>query len=225
MFPPTWLLRPARDDPPEGTGKTLRPTGAHRLPARTLRGLPSRSPVPPRVYLTGFMASGKSTVGPLLADQLGYRFVDLDWLVEAQTGRSVTDLFAEGEAVFRAAETAALRETTGGDGLVVSTGGGTLVDPSNLILARGSGPVVWLRTSVPILTARVGDASGRPMLAGRDGRPLQGADLSERIADLLASREPYYAQADLVISADTTPDLVARDVAEALGRWRRGSVS
>ena len=178
--------------------------------------------MPPRVYLTGFMASGKSTVGPLLADRLGYRFVDLDWLVEAQTGRSVPDLFAEGEDVFRAAETAALRETTGGRGLVVSTGGGTLVDPQNLVVARGAGPVVWLRTSVAVILGRVGDASGRPMLAGRSGRPLRGEALRSRAADLLAAREPFYAQADLAIDADASPDVVARDVAEALAGWRRG---
>jgi shikimate kinase len=168
------------------------------------------------------MASGKSTVGPLLADRMGYRFVDLDWLVEAQTGRSVPALFADGERVFRAAETAALRETTGGEGLVVSTGGGTLVDPQNLIVARGSGPVVWLRTSIEVLLRRVGDASSRPMLAGPDGRPLRGEALHARVADLLAAREPFYAQADLAIDADAAPDVVAREVAEALAGWRRG---
>ena len=177
--------------------------------------------MPPRVYLTGFMASGKSTVGPLLADRLGYRFVDLDWLVEAQAGRSVPELFAEGEGVFRAAEAAALRETTGGEGLVVSTGGGTLAAPQNLVVARAAGPVVWLRTSVPVILDRVGDADGRPMLA-HAGRPLQGEPLRARVADLLAAREPFYAQADLAIDADAAPDVVARDVAEALAGWRRG---
>ena len=175
-----------------------------------------------RIYLTGFMASGKSTVGPLLADRLGYRFVDLDWLVEAQTGRSVPDLFAEGEAVFRAAEASALRETTGGEGLVVSTGGGTLIDPPNIHVARGAGPVVWLRTSVPVILDRVGGATGRPMLAGRDGHPLRGERLRSRVTDLLAAREPFYAQADLVVDADADADLVARDAAEALAGWRRG---
>ncbi|PAP78677.1 hypothetical protein BSZ37_06820 [Rubrivirga marina] len=168
------------------------------------------------------MASGKSTVGPLLADRLGYRFVDLDWLVEAQTGRSVPDLFAEGEGVFRAAEATALRETTGGQGLVVSTGGGTLVTPQNLVVARGAGPIVWLRASVPVVLARVGDTEGRPMLAGRDGRPLRDEALRSRVADLLAAREPFYAQADLVVDADAEADVVARDAAEALARWRRG---
>ena len=119
--------------------------------------------MPPRVYLTGFMATGKSTVGPLLADALGYRFADLDWLVTARTGRSVPELFAEGEAVFRAAEAEALRETAASECLVVSTGGGTLVEPRNMIAARAAGPVVWLRSSVPTIVRRVGRNRGRPL--------------------------------------------------------------
>ena len=168
------------------------------------------------------MAAGKSTVGPLLADRLGYRFVDLDWLVEARTGRTVTDLFAEGEATFRAAEADALRETTTGKGLVVSTGGGTIVDPANLAVARAAGPVVWLRAAPDVLRQRVGDASGRPMLADRRGRPLQGDALTERLAALLAARDPFYAQADVAVDAGRPADVVARDVAEALRGWRRG---
>ncbi len=178
--------------------------------------------MPPRVYLTGFMASGKSTVGPLLADRLGYRFVDLDWLVEARAERTVAQLFAQGEAVFRAAEAEALRETTGGEGLVVATGGGTLVDPANLAVARTAGPVVWLRSSVPALLRRVGRARRRPLLADAAGRPLQGSALAERVRSLLAAREPSYAQADLAVDADAPADLVAREVAEALAGWRRG---
>ncbi len=180
--------------------------------------------MPPRIYLTGFMAAGKSTVGPLLADRLGYRFVDLDWLVEARTGRAVTELFAEGEATFRAAEADALRETTTGQGLIVSTGGGTLVQPANLSTARAAGPVVWLRATPDVLRQRLGDASGRPMLADAAGRPLQGASLTARLAALLAAREPFYAQADLAMDADRPAEVVARDVAEALRGWRRGPV-
>ncbi|WP_412069696.1 shikimate kinase [Rubrivirga sp. IMCC43871] len=175
--------------------------------------------MPPRVYLTGFMASGKSTVGPLLADRLGYRFVDLDWLVAARAGRSVADLFAEGEGVFRAVEAEALRETTSGEGLVVATGGGTLVQPGNLMAARAAGPVVWLRASVPTVLARVGDGAGRPLLL--DGaRLLAPAGREARVRALLAAREPFYAQADLVIDADGPADVVARDVAEAVAGWR-----
>ncbi|MEM7787818.1 MAG: shikimate kinase, partial [Bacteroidota bacterium] len=182
---------------------------------------PEPHPVPPRVYLTGFMASGKSTVGPLLADRLGYRFVDLDWLVEAQTGRTILDLFAEGEAVFRAAEAEALRETTRGPKVVVSTGGGTLAEAANLHTARHAGVVVWLRASPATTVTRLGDAAGRPMLAGDDGRPLRGEALDARIRVLLGAREPFYAQADLVADADGRPEAVARDIAERLRRWSK----
>ena len=176
--------------------------------------------MPPRVYLTGFMASGKSTVGPLLADRLGYRFVDLDWLVEARTGRTVAALFAEGEAAFRAAETDALRETTAGNGMVVATGGGTLVQPQNLAVVRLSGPVVWLRAAPGVIRQRLGSAASRPMLHA-DGRALTGDALDARVRDLLAAREPFYAQADLVAEADRPAQAVADEVARALRGWRR----
>lgn len=165
------------------------------------------------------MAAGKSTVGPLLADRLGYRFVDLDWLVEARTGQSVTELFAEGgEEAFRAAEAEALAETTRAEGLVVATGGGALVDPANLRSARAAGTVVWLRASVESTTARLGDATGRPLLADRAGRPLTGDALAERVRRLIAEREPFYAQADLVVDADGAASTVARDAAEAVAK-------
>ena len=178
--------------------------------------------VPPRIYLTGFMASGKSTVGPLLADRLGYRFLDLDWLVTARMGRDIDALFAEGEHVFRAAEAEALTETTKRDGLVVATGGGTLVDSRNLTTARMAGAVVWLHASAGAVLARLGDASGRPVLAGEDGMPLQGAALADRVRDLASAREPFYAQADRVVDADAPAEAVAREVAESLRSWRRG---
>ena len=182
---------------------------------------PALTSVPPRIYLTGFMASGKSTIGPLLADRLGYRFVDLDWLVAAQAGRTIPALFAEGEGVFRRAEAEALRETTRGRDVVVSTGGGALVDPANLSTARTAGAVVWLRTSLDTTLRRLGRASGRPLLADPAGRPLRGEALATRVRALLGEREPFYAQADLVADADGAPEAVAHDVAERLREWRR----
>ncbi len=175
--------------------------------------------MPPRVYLTGFMASGKSTVGPLLADALGYRFVDLDWLIEARTGQSIPALFARGEEVFRAAEAEALAETAAGEGLVVATGGGTLAEPDNLEVARRSGVVVWLRASISMVVRRVGRARGRPMLADARGRPLQGIDLEDRVRALLRTREPFYAQADLVADANVKPAVVTRAILEDLEGW------
>ena len=190
------------------------PGGRDDLPPSAFRLPPL---LPARVYLTGFMASGKSTVGPLVADRLGYRFIDLDWLVEARTGRTVPALFASGgEAAFRAAEAEALAETTRAEGVVVATGGGALVDPANLRTAQAAGPVVWLRASAAATLARLGDGSGRPLLEDRAGRPLRGDDLAFRVRRLLADREPTYAQADLVVDADGRPAPVARAVAEAV---------
>lgn len=177
---------------------------------------------PPRVYLTGFMASGKSTVGPLLADALGYRFVDLDWLIEARAGQSIPMIFAEGgEAAFRAAEAEALDETTRSRRMVVATGGGALVTPAALRTARMAGPVVWLRASVEATLDRLGDAVGRPLLAGPDGRPLWGHALRQRVEALMGEREPFYAQADLTLDADPDAEVVTRRIVEGLRGWGR----
>ena len=174
-------------------------------------------PVPSRVYLTGFMASGKSTVGPLVADALGHRFVDLDWLVEARAGQSVEALFATGgEAAFRAAEAEALAETARGDGVVVATGGGALVEPANLARAREAGAVVWLRVAPETVLARLGSAAGRPLLADADGFPLCGDHLRGRVEGLMAARAPLYAHADLTVDAGGAPARVARAVVAAL---------
>ncbi len=181
-------------------------------------------PAPDRVYLTGPMASGKSTVGPLLADALGTRFVDLDWLVEARTGRTVAEVFAAGgERAFRVAEAGALDETTRGEPAVIATGGGTLVAPANLRAARAAGAVVWLRATPDALARRLAatDLRLRPLLAGPDGRPLRGVAHLARIRALLDAREPFYAQADLVVDADEAPHAVAREAAEALRGWTR----
>ena len=178
-------------------------------------------PVPSRVYLTGFMASGKSTVGPLVADALGYRFVDLDWLVEARTGQTVEALFASGgEAAFREAEAAALAETARGAHVVVSTGGGALVDAANLAVAQAAGRVVWLDASADLVLSRLGSAAGRPLLADADGFPLCGDHLRGRVEGLLAARAPLYARADLAVPADGAPEAVAQRVVRALRTGR-----
>ena len=179
--------------------------------------------MPPRVYLTGFMASGKSTVGPLVADALGYRFLDLDWLVVVRTGKSIPEIFAEGGAgAFREAERDALVETTRAEGHVIATGGGSLVQDRAMALAREAGPVVWLRTRPETAARRVGSAGDRPMLWDDDGRPLAGAPLRARIRDLMAQRERAYARADLAVDADAAPEAVARAVVEALRAWASG---
>lgn len=164
------------------------------------------------------MASGKTTVGPLLADALGVRFVDLDWLVEARTGRTVAALFADGgEAGFREAEAEALAETANGPDLVVATGGGTLVRSTNMALAQAAGAVVWLRVPPDVVLARIGVPHDRPLLAGPDGWPLRGEALSARVRAVMEARAPHYARADAVVDADAPPDEVVRRVLAAFG--------
>jgi shikimate kinase len=154
------------------------------------------------VVITGFMATGKSSVGRALAQRLSVPFVDTDVLVEKAEGRSVSEIFAtEGEAYFRAAERAAISAALAVADAVVATGGGAVLDPENMRAMQAAAPIICLRASAEAIEARArtGGAS-RPLLAGPAPR--------ERIAELLAQREPAYARADLLV--DTTN----RDVAD-----------
>ncbi|MEM9996189.1 MAG: shikimate kinase [Bacteroidota bacterium] len=171
------------------------------------------------VYLTGFMGSGKSTVGPLVAERLGAAYVDLDATVEETAGRPIARLFAEqGEAAFREAERAALRATTSRSGLVVAAGGGTLLAPEAFDAAAGAGTVVFLRVPAEVLAARLAtEVAHRPLLHDASGMPLEGEVLAHRIASLLAAREVAYERAHVVVEADDLPPaLLARWVVMAV---------
>lgn len=159
---------------------------------------------PTRVFLTGFMGSGKSTVGPRLAEALGYAFEDLDDTIERLAGRPVTAVFAEqGEAAFRALERRALRATATRTDVVVALGGGALAEPSNLRWALDHATVVYLRLPPAALADRLRAQAGtRPMLQDALGRPLPPAALAERVASLLASRAASYEQAHHVVELD-----------------------
>jgi len=135
-----------------------------------------------RILLVGMMGAGKTTVGRLLADRLGCRYLDSDEEVQAATGKTVPELFAEqGEAAFRAAESAALADAVAGDGpLVVSVAGGAVLNPANRDVLRRSGTVVWLRADPATLAARVGDGAGRPLLDGDPAAALRRLDQVRR---------------------------------------------
>lgn len=157
-----------------------------------------------RVYLTGFMGCGKSTVGPILANVLAYRFLDLDARIAAEAGRPVAALFAdEGEAAFRAREADALRATGRERSLVVATGGGALVREPSLSWALGHGTVVYLRMSHEALVARLLRVrETRPLLLGDDGRRLGEEALAARVGALLDVRTPFYERAHIVVDTD-----------------------
>jgi shikimate kinase len=165
-----------------------------------------------RIILVGMMGAGKTTVGGLLADRLGWRHFDSDAQVMARTGSSVPELFAEhGEAAFRAEESQVLAEALSSvDPVVVSAAGGVVLSPSNRDLLVHSGVVVWLRADPGLLARRVGAGAGRPLLED---------DPASRLANLYEVRRPLYEEvAAGTIDVDgLTPDqVVERVLAEPL---------
>ena len=167
-----------------------------------------------RIYLNGFMASGKSTVGPKVAARLGYTFLDLDRLIAVHDGRSIPDIFAEaGEERFRELETAALQKTIETDNLVVALGGGALVDDENRAFAKEHGRVVYLEVDPDTVLDRVGDeADQRPLLQDEGGTPLSGAAMKSRVEGMLAEREAAYTDAHATVDATAPVTEVVEEV-------------
>lgn len=162
------------------------------------------------IVLTGFMGTGKSSVGRKLADRLGLKYADTDDLVEARCGMAISEIFEKkGEAYFRTIEREVVRDVTSGeDGLVLSTGGGAVADEENRRLFRAWGTVVCLRASVEAILKRVGSGDERPL--------LQGPDRRASIEELLKRREAAYRDCDL--SIDTTKK-AAGEVTDEIERF------
>jgi shikimate kinase len=173
----------------------------------------------PNLFLVGPMAAGKSSIGRRLARRYGLDFIDLDDEIVRRTGASVTLIFEhEGEAGFRRRETETLAEVSARAGLVLATGGGSVLDASNRELLRARGFVVWLRATVDQQLARTANDRSRPLLATPDRRG--------RLDALAREREPLYAEvADLAIEGGHDGSGAASErVAELLdARWQRVS--
>lgn len=179
---------------------------------------------PSRVYITGFMGSGKSTSGPLVAERLGYRFIDLDAEVERIAGVTIHEVFEQhGESKFRALETAVLSEVMMEENVVAATGGGALTSEGNMLLAETSGATVFLKLPAQTLADRLSDPQGRPLLHDESGKPYTREALLARIEELLAKRDRFYSNADVVIEADNrSPEEVADAVVQALSAVAAG---
>ena len=170
---------------------------------------------PSRIYLTGFMGSGKTTAGRLLARSLDYRFVDLDAYVEEHAGRSIPTIFEEdGEGGFRRLEREALEKTTLMDEVVVATGGGALTMPGAMDLAKSAGTVIYLAARAETIIHRTqAEAAARPLLADN------AHDLYAYVTSLLNQRRPKYEQAHVTIDVD---DLQPQAVVAEIKRYLRG---
>lgn len=166
----------------------------------------------PQIALIGFMGSGKTTVGALLALELGYTFLDLDHALAERAGMSIPEIFArEGEAGFRRRERSLLLELGDQPGRVLATGGGIVLEPENVAFLRRHGLVVALTADLPEILARIGGGEGRPLLRGPD--PMSAA------AALWSAREPLYrGAADLIVD---TKGLAPPEVARKIADWYR----
>lgn len=150
-----------------------------------------------RVILTGFMCSGKTSVGRRLAERLGWDFIDFDESIERREGRRIADLFRErGEAHFRALEARLTDEVSDRRRVVLAPGGGWAAQPELVARLRPGSLVVWLR-------ARPETVHERHRAQAEVVRPLlEGADPLQAIVSILQAREPAYARADLRIDTD-----------------------
>lgn len=164
------------------------------------------------VLLIGYRGSGKTTVGRLLAERLGWTFIDADEELQRRAGRSIADIFQpDGEPTFRDLEAALLRELVTGDRQVLSLGGGVVMRPENRELIQAAGIVVWLTADSETLWNRIrGDATTaatRPRLTSVGDR--------EEIERLLALREPWYRDcATLIVDTRSeTPTQIVASIA------------
>jgi len=148
--------------------------------------------------MIGFMGTGKSSVGRLVAAQLFFDFVDTDELIEARACCSIAEIFAQGgESMFRALEKQVVAELAKADRTVIATGGGLAANAENLASLKQHSLVVCLWASPEVIWERVRDQTHRPL--------LQHPNPPARIAELLAIREPFYRQADVLINTELRP--------------------
>ncbi|NLO05525.1 MAG: 3-dehydroquinate synthase [candidate division WS1 bacterium] len=157
------------------------------------------------ICITGFMGTGKTTVGRLLAQRLGIGFVDTDEVITEGEGRSIPDIFAQhGEEHFRELEARAVASVSAGGPRVISTGGGVLLREENLRALHDAGPIICLNADAETILERTRGDVSRPL--------LQTEDPAASIRALLSARQACYAPADYQLDASGSPD----DVTAAL---------
>ena len=167
------------------------------------------------VVLIGFMGTGKTSAGRILANRLGYAFVDVDQKIEAANKMSIKEMFAQhGEAYFRSCEKVMVKQLAARHHAVISTGGGTVKDSENMQELRKHGVVIALTANVDVILERTGRRGTRPVLDRADH-----GDRRSAVAQLLESRRELYAQADYTVDTSMlSPMQVVDDIQRFLRR-------
>ena len=169
-----------------------------------------------RIVLTGFMGTGKTAVGEQLAQKLGCLFLDTDAMVEVATGKSILEIFEkQGEAAFREHEKKMLKKALENEKIVISTGGGAVMDDENRILMKEKGFVIALSASPEVILERVSQVDNRPMLKFEDKEEKKNQqEKLDKIKNLLSKRSPFYREANKIV--DTTSKKIEETVSEIL---------
>jgi shikimate kinase len=155
----------------------------------------------PNIIITGFMGTGKTTVGKLLATQLGYDFVDTDELIVARSGQTVEEIFQDkGEEAFREMEAIVAMELGGKEGLVISTGGRTMLDPTNAAALSKRGRIFCLVATPEEIMEHLARAPEvrRPL--------LDGSNPMARIVEIMREREEGYARFPQLVTSGKSPE-------------------
>ena len=165
------------------------------------------------IVLVGIMGAGKSTVGKILADRLGMRFVDADQEIERAAGCTITDFFEKyGEVEFRKGEERVISRILAGEPCVLATGGGAFMSEATRLLIKKMAISVWLRVSFEVLAKRLEKRSDRPL--------LQTTDPQQTLKALIKKRYPIYNDADFIVDAENDGvDITVSKVIECLGDY------
>ena len=167
-------------------------------------------------YLTGFMSAGKSTIGPILANTLGWNFYDLDKEVEKEERMKIVEIFEQkGEDYFRKTETILLEKLSQDDESIISLGGGAIASDINFKIIKSTGKIIYLKSSPEMAYRRLRFKRDRPAFVFEGEEVPSKEEFLERINKLLDSRKKYYEQADFVIDTDNqtvgkTVDIIAK---------------
>lgn len=158
------------------------------------------------IYLTGFMTSGKSTLGKILANVLGWDFFDLDQEIEIDEKKKVTEIFeAKGEQYFRNIEAEKLRQLSTIPNVVISLGGGTMVNDENANFITRNGKLIYLKVTPEVIYSRIKRKTDRPLFKDFVLADKSKEEFIIKIKSMLNEREHYYNKADIIFDVDNSP--------------------